>query len=81
MEHPGVQVTIGPGTCGGFAYAEDEVTKMGNGENREYDTLVTDSFIRCENPECNRLVSGDELKHYEGKCPLCGTRLAKPKKD
>ena len=54
---------------------------MDNEEKNEFDTLVTDSFIRCENPDCQRLVSGDELKHYEGKCPLCGMRLAKPRKE
>ncbi len=54
---------------------------MDGEEKREFDTIVTDAFVRCENPDCNRLVSGDELKHYEGKCPLCGTQLAKPRKD
>jgi hypothetical protein len=54
---------------------------MDNEEKSEFDTLVTDSFIRCGNPDCQRLVSGDELKHYEGKCPLCGMRLAKPRKE
>ena len=70
-----------PGNTDGFAYSEEGVTKMGGEEKREFDTLVTDSFIRCENPKCNRLVSGDELKHYEGKCPLCGAQLANPRKD
>ena len=43
------------------------------------DTLVTDSLMRCTKKSCSVISSGDELKETDGKCPHCGTQLAKPK--
>jgi hypothetical protein len=61
--------------------AEREAIQMDSEEEQKIDTIVTDSFVRCENPYCGSLVSGDELKRHEGKCPLCGAQIAKPRKE
>ena len=44
------------------------------------DTLMTDSLIRCPKKNCSVIVTGAQLKLTDGKCPYCGTPLAKPRK-
>jgi len=43
-----------------------------------FDTLIIDSVVKCVNEKCNRISSGSELDETDGKCPYCGTQLAKP---
>ena len=48
-------------------------------EKDMFDTLIIDSLVKCVNEECNRISSGPEVDENDGKCPYCGTQLAKPK--
>ncbi len=42
----------------------------------ELDLMLTHTMIRCK--QCQQLLSGNELKENNGRCPSCGTQLAKP---
>jgi len=45
----------------------------------ELDPMLTNTLIRCK--QCQQLLSGNELKQNDGKCPSCGMQLAKPPED
>jgi PHP family Zn ribbon phosphoesterase len=45
----------------------------------ELDPVLTHTLIRCN--RCKQLISGGELKEHNGKCPTCGTQLAKPSEE
>ncbi len=47
---------------------------------KELDTLATGSFFKCSNKRCMVLIPGIDLKRNQGKCPICNTQLAKPKR-
>jgi len=42
--------------------------------------LMTHAIIKCPKKTCSVLVTGAQLKLTDGKCPYCGTQLAKPRK-
>ena len=48
------------------------------GEKSFLDTLIIDALVKCVNEECQRMSSGPEVDENDGKCPYCGTQLAKP---
>ena len=47
-----------------------EVAKMA--DKKELDTLVPHALIRCDNPDCQQLVTGHDIKQNGGNCPHCG---------
>ena len=49
------------------------------GEKNLLDTLIIDALVRCVNEECHRTSTGPEVDENDGKCPHCGTLLARPK--
>ena len=43
---------------------------------KDFDPAETDTLVGC--PECRKFVTKTAIKNADGKCPHCGTQIAKP---
>ena len=45
------------------------------GNRKDLDPAETDTLVRC--PDCHKFITKAAIRNADGKCPHCGTQIAK----
>jgi len=65
-----------------LVFAQNDISNNQNlrspemGIEKEFDPAETDTLVRC--PGCRKFITKAAIKNADGKCPHCGTQIAKP---
>ena len=65
-----------------LVFAQNDISNKQNlwslemGNEKDFDPEETDTLVRC--PDCRKFITKAAIKNADGKCPHCGTQIAKP---